>query len=212
MAGRLDGARLRKVLAVDDDQLITEALRVMLDAEGFDVLVAFDGETAIEQTLAHAPDLIVLDLKLPGISGYEVMRRLKAMDETRTTPIVVTTASDLGRAKIKSFALGASDYLTKPFRGTSSWRSSRASLAEAHPMPKTVLICDDEAYILESVSVVQKEGFTVITADDGEKALALAREHKPDVMFSTSRCRRRPATSVGDAEGGPETRQSTSSC
>ena len=51
-------------------------------------------------------------------------------------------------------------------------------------MPKTVLICDDEAYILESVRfVVQKEGFTVITADDGDKALALAREHKPDLMF-----------------------------
>jgi DNA-binding response OmpR family regulator len=51
-------------------------------------------------------------------------------------------------------------------------------------MPKTVLICDDEAYILESVSyVVRKEGFTVITADDGDKALALARERKPDLMF-----------------------------
>jgi len=51
-------------------------------------------------------------------------------------------------------------------------------------MPKTVLICDDEAYILESVSfVVRKEGFTVITADNGEKALAMAREHKPDLMF-----------------------------
>ena len=75
----------------------------------------------------------MLDLKLPGISGYEVMRRLKAMDETRTTPIVVTTASELGRAKIKSLALGASDYLTKPLPRDQFLEILKGLLAEAHP-------------------------------------------------------------------------------
>jgi CheY-like chemotaxis protein len=79
------------------------------------VIAVFDGEAAIEQTILRKPDLIVLDLKLPGISGYEVMRRLKSMEESKATPIVVTTASDLGRGKTRSLALGAADYLTKPF-------------------------------------------------------------------------------------------------
>ena len=133
VAARLDGARRRQVLVVDDDRMITEALQVMLAGEGFDVLIAYDGETAIEQTLAHAPDLIVLDLKLPGISGYEVMRRLKNMPGTSTTPIVVTTASELSRAKTKSLALGASEYLTKPLPREKFLEILKGLLAEAQP-------------------------------------------------------------------------------
>ena len=77
------------------------------------------------------------------------------------------------------------------------------------PMPKTVLICDDEAYILESVKyVVQKEGYTVITADDGEKALALAREHKPDVMFLDVEMPKKTGYEVSATlKAEPETRQ-----
>ena len=76
-------------------------------------------------------------------------------------------------------------------------------------MPKTVLICDDEAYILESVKyVVQKEGYTVITADDGEKALALAREHKPDVMFLDVEMPKKTGYEVSATlKAEPETRQ-----
>jgi DNA-binding response OmpR family regulator len=115
VSSQLGGSSQQTVLVVEDDRAINEALQTMLRAEGFDVVVAYDGETAIDQTINRKPDLIVLDLKLPGISGYEVMRRLKTMDESKSTPIVVTTASDLGRGKTKSLALGASEYLTKPF-------------------------------------------------------------------------------------------------
>jgi DNA-binding response OmpR family regulator len=129
----LDGSRQGKVLVVDDDKDINEALQTMIRAEGFEVITAYDGETAVEQTIAHKPDLIVLDLKLPGISGYEVMRRLKALDASKSTPIVVMTASDLGRGRTKSLALGASDYLTKPFPKDKLMEILKGLLAESKP-------------------------------------------------------------------------------
>ncbi len=133
VAARLDGERRRTVLVVDDDRAIVDALQVMLTAEAFDVLIAYDGEAAIDLAVAHHPDVIVLDLNLPGVDGYEVMRRLKAMPETHATPIVVLTASELSRAKTKSLALGASEYLTKPLPRDKFLEILKGLLAEAQP-------------------------------------------------------------------------------
>jgi len=133
VSAQLDGSRPRKVLVVDDDHDINEALQTILRAEGFEVLSAYDGETAIDQVLASQPDLVVLDLKLPGISGYEVMRRLKAVDASKSTPIVVMTASDLGRGNTRSLALGASEYLTKPFSKDQFLETLKGLLADAKP-------------------------------------------------------------------------------
>jgi signal transduction histidine kinase/DNA-binding response OmpR family regulator len=128
---QLDGSSGRKVLVVDDDAAITEALQKILSAEGFEVATAPDGETAIEQVTAFNPDLIVLDLKLPGISGYDVMRQLKSAEHSKSTPIVVMTASDLGRGRAKSLAMGASEYLTKPFSKAEFLETLKGLLAGA---------------------------------------------------------------------------------
>jgi adenylate cyclase len=130
VSAQLDGSRQRKVHIVDDDRGITEVLQTMLRAEGFEVLTAYDGETAIDQAVAGSPDLIMLDLKLPGISGYEVLRRLKSGDALKSIPIVVMTGSDLGRGKTKSLALGASEYLTKPFSKKQFLDTLKGLLAE----------------------------------------------------------------------------------
>ena len=92
-----------------------------------------DGETAVDQVLERKPDVIVLDLKLPGISGYEVIRRVRTLEASRTTPIMVTTASDLERGKTKSLALGASEYLTKPFSKDTFLQVLKSLLADAKP-------------------------------------------------------------------------------
>ena len=131
VSSQLDGTHQRKVLVVDDDPGIIEALQRILRVEGFEVLTACDGETAIDQVLASDPDLVVLDLKLPGISGYEVLRRLKSGDNSKSTPIVVMTGSDLDRGKAKSLALGASEYLTKPFSKNQFLEILKRLLAEA---------------------------------------------------------------------------------
>jgi signal transduction histidine kinase/DNA-binding response OmpR family regulator len=131
IANTIGGTRQQKVLVIEDDQAVADALASMLATEGFKPFVACNGESGVEEALAVKPDLVVLDLKLPGISGYEVLRRLKVIDATKSTPIVVITASDLGRGKSKSLALGASEYLTKPLSKRQFLDIIKRLLAEA---------------------------------------------------------------------------------
>jgi len=101
-----------RVLVVDDDSQILRALRTNLSARGYQVQVAVDGEGALETFARHRPDLIVLDLGLPGIDGLEVIRRVR---EQAQTPILVLSAREGEPDKVRALDLGADDYLTKPF-------------------------------------------------------------------------------------------------
>ncbi len=101
-----------KVLIVDDDAAIRELASLYLQKDGFDVIVAADGPAAIERIAAERPNLVVLDLMMPGMSGYDVCRQVRA---DSNVPIVMLTARDDDVDKIVGLELGADDYLTKPF-------------------------------------------------------------------------------------------------
>jgi len=100
------------VLVVDDEEAIAEAVRARLESEGFRVLVAHDGPEAIRAHAEQAPDLVVLDLMLPGMDGLEVC---KEMQRREWTPVLMLTARTEEADKVAGFAVGADDYLTKPF-------------------------------------------------------------------------------------------------
>ena len=100
------------VLVVDDEEAIAEAVRARLESEGFRVLVAFDGPQAIELHAEHHPDLVVLDLMLPGMDGLEVCKQIQ---RDGWTPVLMLTAKAEEADKVVGFAVGADDYLTKPF-------------------------------------------------------------------------------------------------
>jgi DNA-binding response OmpR family regulator len=100
------------VLVVDDEEAIAEAVRARLEAEGYRVVVAGDGPQAIQLHAEHRPDLVVLDLMLPGMDGLEVC---KAIQRTAWTPVLMLTARTEEADKVAGFAVGADDYLTKPF-------------------------------------------------------------------------------------------------
>jgi DNA-binding response OmpR family regulator len=100
------------VLVVDDEEAIAEAVRARLEAEGYRVVVAADGPQAIRMHAEHRPDLVVLDLMLPGMDGLEVC---KAIQRTAWTPVLMLTARTEEADKVAGFAVGADDYLTKPF-------------------------------------------------------------------------------------------------
>jgi DNA-binding response OmpR family regulator len=102
----------RTVLGVDDEEAIAEAVRARLASEGFRVVVAADGPQAIERHRAERPDLVVLDLMLPGMDGLEVCREIQR-DEW--VPVLMLTARTEEADKVAGFAVGADDYLTKPF-------------------------------------------------------------------------------------------------
>jgi len=101
-----------KVLLVDDDTTLRRTLGIGLRAEGHDVLIAADGRTALQALREDRPDLVVLDLGLPDLSGLEVLRQLRGWS---TTPVVVLSARAESAEKVEALDLGADDYVTKPF-------------------------------------------------------------------------------------------------
>ena len=100
------------VLVVDDEEAIAEAVRARLESEGYRVFVAEDGPQAIELHAEHHPDLVVLDLMLPGMDGLEVCKQIQ---RDGWTPVLMLTAKAEEADKVVGFAVGADDYLTKPF-------------------------------------------------------------------------------------------------
>ncbi len=107
----------RLVLVVDDDPAITKLLRRMLEADGHSVVVAADGQAALERVAERRPDLVVLDLDMPGVGGLEVCRRLKSDPETRLLPVLVLSGTGKAfGARLRAWELGADEFLTKPFQ------------------------------------------------------------------------------------------------
>ncbi len=103
------------ILVVDDEPDIVEIIQYNLDKSGFDVIVAEDGPSALEKARDETPDLIVLDLMLPGLEGTDVCRILKQDDRTRSIPILMLTAKSEEIDRIIGLELGADDYVVKPF-------------------------------------------------------------------------------------------------
>ena len=105
----------RTVLVVDDEKDITELISYNLTRHGYEVLNAFDGVEALEVAQRETPDLVLLDLMLPGLEGTEVARRLKADNRTSGIPIIMLTAKAEETDVVVGLTLGADDYITKPF-------------------------------------------------------------------------------------------------
>ena len=104
------------VLVAEDDEDILALVVFDLEDEGYEVLTARNGKEAISLAFDRLPDLILLDVAMPGLDGYEVTRRLRAEESTRGTPVVLLTARAQVRDVILGFEAGANDYVTKPFR------------------------------------------------------------------------------------------------
>ena len=106
---------LGRVLVADDEPNLREALRIHLERSQFEVLVAEDGQAALELALKEQPDVIVLDVMMPRLDGYETCRQLRAHYRTRHIPILMLTAKTLEDDKVTGLEGGANDYLTKPW-------------------------------------------------------------------------------------------------
>lgn len=119
-----------QILVVDDEEQIRRALRSVLGARHYEVTLASTGEEALEMAVEHAPDLVVLDLSLPGMSGLDVCRELRTW---LAAPILVLSVRDSDEDKIAALDLGADDYLTKPFSTGELLARVRALLRRAAP-------------------------------------------------------------------------------
>src|SRR3954452_23403586 len=104
-----------KVLVIEDERALVEVLTYNLQREGFEVLTALDGQEGLRKAQLKLPDLIVLDLMLPVLPGLEVCRELRAGAQTRDIPIVMVTAKAEEADELVGLAMGADDYVTKPY-------------------------------------------------------------------------------------------------
>jgi DNA-binding response OmpR family regulator len=129
-----------RVLVVEDDTDIAGVLRRSLDKEGYDVRVAGDGETALDEAGVFEPDAVVLDLGLPKLDGVEVCRRLRTEGDV---PILILTARDALDARVEGLDSGADDYLVKPFEREELLARIRALLRRRPPRGSASLVVGD---------------------------------------------------------------------
>ncbi len=126
-----------RVLAVDDEPPILRALATNLRARGYDVDLATTGEAALERASRHPPDVVILDLGLPGISGLEVIYGLRGWS---TVPIVILSAREAQADKVAALDAGADDYVTKPFGMDELLARLRAALRRATPTVEAPMV------------------------------------------------------------------------
>ncbi len=126
----------QKILIVDDDANIAELISLYLNKECYDTQIAADGEEALSQFSSYAPDLILLDLMLPGIDGYQVCREIRTKSQT---PIIMLSAKGEVFDKVLGLELGADDYMEKPFDSKELVARVKAVLRRTHQAPQSAV-------------------------------------------------------------------------
>jgi diguanylate cyclase (GGDEF)-like protein len=116
MSGQVDAATSARILVVDDDLHTRTLLKELCESQGYEVEEASDGVVALEKVTARPPDLVLLDLMLPGLNGFAVLSQIRSNHDRPHVPVIILTAAGDMDGKIKGIELGADDYITKPFR------------------------------------------------------------------------------------------------
>ena len=176
----------KTVLIVEDEQNIVDILAFNLSREGYDTMEAYDGATGLQLALENDPDLILLDLMLPGMNGFEVCRKLR--EAGRATPILMLTAREEEADKVMGLELGADDYITKPFSMRELLARIKTNIRRGAMLP-TVAPVPQEAptaariVIDRGMGVVRKDGKALdLTQREFELIGVLAAE--PGKIFS----------------------------
>jgi phosphate regulon transcriptional regulator PhoB len=158
----------KTILAIDDEKDLIELIRYNLEKEGFQVLAAIDGETGLYMALQEKPDLVLVDLMLPGIDGLEVCRRLRSDSRTAAIPLIMLTAKSAESDRIVGLELGADDYVTKPFSTRELIARIRALLRRTagHQEPTTQLRRDDLLIDLDRREVTCGDKLIELTATE----------------------------------------------
>ena len=194
-------ARPPRILIIEDELHIAQLFRHQLEMDGYTVSIVTRGAEALAKAQYERPDLISLDVMLPDINGFEVLRQLKTDPETKDIPVIITS---IVADQEKGFALGATDYITKPLDKLQLLTSVRRILAQQDNQTRpSILVVEDDPDIRQSLSLALSiRGFSVTEAQDGADALAAVAAQAP---------RPHPArlddASVGWLDGDSETQR-----
>ncbi|MCU0673517.1 MAG: response regulator [Myxococcota bacterium] len=169
------------VLVVDDDASLRELLRQQLGERGYEVRLATNGSEAIHSVRARRPDLIVLDVMMPDISGFDVATILKSDPSTQTIPILILS---IVQDAERGYRLGVDKYLTKPTEPEVLLAEVQRLLQRSHATARRVLVVDERSPASpELVAMLQARGYEVVGTCGGERAMDEIRRTKPDLVL-----------------------------
>jgi CheY-like chemotaxis protein len=167
------------VLVIDDDPDARDLMRRFLAREGFDTLTAPDAAEGLRLARQFNPTLITLDVVMPRRDGWAVLRELKADPQLADIPVLMLSILD---EQEKGFALGAADYLTKPF-DRNRLRGALRAYRSGAPVGRVLVVEDDDATRAILRDMLEREGCEVDVADDGVDALQRVAKAKPDIIL-----------------------------
>lgn len=171
-----------KILVVEDDPAVAKLLALYLNQDGYSVIHAYNGEEAIEKAQELRPFAITLDIMLPQIDGWEVLKKLKTLPATRDIPVIIVSIVE---NPTLGFSLGAVDYFTKPIDRKGLIESLKKYSNSTHGRkPMNLLVIEHESNLLHQVgAILDEEPFGIIKATQGEEGVALAIEIQPDLIL-----------------------------
>jgi two-component system, cell cycle response regulator len=193
-----------RILVLEDNHANLELMRYLLGAFGYDPLYARNGKDGLEIARRDVPDLILCDVQMPEMDGYEVLSHLKAAPALRHIPVIAVTAFAMVGDREKMLQAGFDGYISKPITPESFIREMESFLPEALRAPPpahlakqkadespaaahgyTMVVVDNiQVQIDLASSIFKHAGYRVFSAQDPERALALIREHRPDIIVS----------------------------
>jgi len=181
----------KKILIVDDDKDLLEGLLFLFHCQGYQVVSATEGNSAINIAQTQHPDLIILDLSLPWVDGYKVMERLSSSADASSIPIIVLTGRDAAINQERAMKAGAEAFFHKPFDNDELLAAVDKILEEGpvkesdgKSVLKKILIIDDDRDLLEGLNLLfHSHGYDVVSAMDALSVVGLALKANPDVIL-----------------------------
>lgn len=175
-------AMKKKILVIDDEADIREIVRIYLEEEGCEVIEAANGQEGILKAQGIKPDLILLDIMLPGINGFEVAKHLKDDPNTQSIPIIILSVL----AQDTQYRQGILDYISKPFKQEELIATVRRIFekVDGRIQKKTILIVDDDKDIVDIISICLKDNnLSVLKAYNGQEALEKLKTENVDLIL-----------------------------
>ncbi|MBI1923246.1 response regulator [Candidatus Poribacteria bacterium] len=215
------GVKRTRILLVDDSQLVHGSIGEFLKGNDFELIQAFDGEAGIQKAIQFTPSLIITDIDMPQLDGYELCRRSKGTKSTEHIPVIMLSARSSGIDIDKGFDVGANDFLIKPVNvdellsrihlilgsddtdlgikflvsrpdrfwkpvrsNESIWEIKNRNRYEIRTREKILIVDDSKLHQNLMSQGLSQQGFEVVTAQNGQEALELARQQKPDIVIT----------------------------
>jgi len=175
-----------KVLVCDDERHIVRLIQVNLQRQGYTVVTAFGGRECLDKISSEKPEMVVLDVMMPDMDGFEVLKAIRQNPETENLPVIMLTAKAADTDVFEGYHHGADMYLTKPFNPmelVTFWRRSSFK-PEPAVQPKKILVCDDEVQTVSAIqSALDRRGYEVLALTDSRLVLETIRREKPDFVI-----------------------------